>query len=441
MKRISFLSLYILMIYCFSLTGARYPGDLPIRVVDSLPNQHHKKITFFVYIAGDNDLREFALSDLQEMASISSNEQVHICVYLHSTDDTGDKFSKKLLIGPGYAIQDGIEDTKDSGDATTLTEGLLWAATKCPSEMFVTVLWNHGTGAPNREPIPATGSCWWMPHHNRMHCRVNNISNESSLIDRAVCFDDTTGNFLTDKKLRTSFKKVCALRGKKVDVIAFDACLMSDIEVVFTLSPYADYMVASQQTIPGEGYGYGIVLNSIDYESITKTTIAHAIVDAYQREYEQKTIDYTLAAIDVSQALLLAQLLNTVAIELEKQLSGADVGLIRRMIRKSQKGGAIFAEENCVDILTFCRHMIHYLQKYRLHDSLAQVRLINVLHETITRLHATVLCQAVGLKFSTVGGISIYLNERAIDPAYASLYWSKKTAWLRFLQRYIAAQD
>ena len=79
---------------------------------------------------------------------------------------------------------------------------------------------------------------------------------------RGVCYDDSTGNYLTDLKYKRAFDIIVNQyrAGKKIDIIAFDACLMADIEVAYTLQPYADYLVSSQETVPGPGFNYADIL-------------------------------------------------------------------------------------------------------------------------------------------------------------------------------------
>ncbi|HBA51252.1 MAG TPA: hypothetical protein DCZ91_26330 [Lachnospiraceae bacterium] len=51
----------------------------------------------------------------------------------------------------------------------------------------------------------------------------------------------------------TSALKACNV---KFNFIGFDACLMATAETALTLSPYADYLIASEETEPGVGWYY-----------------------------------------------------------------------------------------------------------------------------------------------------------------------------------------
>ena len=44
--------------------------------------------------------------------------------------------------------------------------------------------------------------------------------------------------------------------GCDFDMAGFDACLMATLETAMVLEPYADYMIASEEVEPGNGWYY-----------------------------------------------------------------------------------------------------------------------------------------------------------------------------------------
>ena len=46
-------------------------------------------------------------------------------------------------------------------------------------------------------------------------------------------------------------------------MIGFDACLMGQIEVFGSLYPYSNYMIASEEVIPGYGWSYAAWLAQV----------------------------------------------------------------------------------------------------------------------------------------------------------------------------------
>lgn len=58
----------------------------------------------------------------------------------------------------------------------------------------------------------------------------------------------------------TLFEIADALEGgERLDYLCFDACLMSAVETADFLAPYADYLIASQETEPAQGWNYAFL--------------------------------------------------------------------------------------------------------------------------------------------------------------------------------------
>ena len=50
------------------------------------------------------------------------------------------------------------------------------------------------------------------------------------------------------------------------DMIGFDACFMASIEVAKVISPYANYMIASEEAEPGHGWLWSEVIRAYEHE-------------------------------------------------------------------------------------------------------------------------------------------------------------------------------
>ena len=68
--------------------------------------------------------------------------------------------------------------------------------------------------------------------------------------------------------------------GVKFDFVGFDACLMATAETALMLNPYADYMIASEETEPGIGWYYTNWLTALGSNtSIPTVDLGKKIVD------------------------------------------------------------------------------------------------------------------------------------------------------------------
>lgn len=154
-------------------------------------------------------------------------------------------------------------DAINMGDSATLTFFLDQALERFQTERYILILWDHGGG-------PVHGVCW-----------DENFSRDSLTIPEMV------------EGIRES-----GFAGRKIDMIGFDACLMSSVETAWQLAPYADWMVASEETEPGEGWNYAF-LRGIEQDAAVPDT-ARRIIDLYAGDAADGR-NRTLACIDLTQ--------------------------------------------------------------------------------------------------------------------------------------------
>ena len=57
---------------------------------------------------------------------------------------------------------------------------------------------------------------------------------------------------LTLKEIKKALKNI----DEKLEFIGFDACLMSNFELAYTIKDKAKYLIASEETEPGTGWYY-----------------------------------------------------------------------------------------------------------------------------------------------------------------------------------------
>ena len=103
-----------------------------------------------------------------------------------------------------------------------------------------------------------------------------------------VAFDEQHNkDSLNMAELQEVMQDISARYGKKIDLVSFDACLMSNLEIAHTVSAYADYMLASEEITYGWNY---LWLRNLTYDigADTNSTIVpqannigHAVINAY----------------------------------------------------------------------------------------------------------------------------------------------------------------
>ena len=103
----------------------------------------------------------------------------------------------------------------------------------------------------------------------------------------------------------TLFEIADALEGgERLDYLCFDACLMSAVETADFLAPYADYLIASQETEPAQGWNYAFLANI--EPGMDGGDIGTLAIDSCFAQYEAMYADYpdhmpmlSLACVDL----------------------------------------------------------------------------------------------------------------------------------------------
>lgn len=186
--------------------------------------------TVMVYMAADNDLLPFALDDLEEMASLGGLAEAELVLQIDLPGETGDvevggltlrASATRLRLGAeGLERLDELGEV-NMGGAGTLADFVGWAAERYPAERYALVIWDHG-------------AAW-----------------------QGVATDDSAGDLLTAADLTAAMGQWPALGGpERLDLLAFDACLMATVEVLAAVRGGAEIVLGSEDLVPGHGLDY-----------------------------------------------------------------------------------------------------------------------------------------------------------------------------------------
>lgn len=209
--------------------------------------------TVLVYMAADNSLSTWADSDLVEMEKIGSDDNLAIVVQVDKPQ-TG---ARRLYVAFNQLQNLGELGIIDMCDWKTLYNFLEWGMSNFPAQHYLVFLWDHATG-------------WTL------------------LDGRSFGSDWSSGNQMgvADGELQKAFRSLYNATGKKVDILAFDACLMQQIEVACEIKDYAKIQVAPQTVWPLLGFPYTQIFSVIhEHPGINETELAGKIVDVCKNYY------------------------------------------------------------------------------------------------------------------------------------------------------------
>ncbi len=439
---------------------AFFPSSLVAHKRITSPAQAGKTL-FLAYVAGDNNLDYFAKKNIEQMKRIGSNENISIVVQLDLYGSN--EHTKRLYIGNGVAYQVNSNDATsqqklNSGSAQTLIDFVQWAVDNYPADYIVLDLWNHGSGIldsiKNKAANPSELFIFNPANHmlelNRSIGLFDYLESKAfkhtnpeffytNRSDRGVCFSDTYGSYLTNQKLEYALKTICrdVLGGKKIDIITFDACLMSMIEVADLVAPYANYMVASQEVELGTGWDYSLALEPFMHTRLTPREFAEHMVESYRQAYQFVTKDFTQAAIDLSKVEKLKDNFNQICLVLLDALDYQLNSSVKRSIRasRSKRVCTYFAEPSYIDLHHFYANLSQTTE-FMLVDPSKQAlitQLSDLLEKGRFLILDAVIANEVGEFLKEAQGISIYFPLNYIDASYALTPFCKATNWLKLL--------
>src|SRR5215204_298642 len=214
--------------------------------------REHKKWMVIVYMAGDNNLSESmagAFKDFgQSFSRAKTGNEVAVLVYFDgSAFETPTYFCDFTNVND--PIINGMPDC-DSSDARSLGEFFGWCQEKYTADQHILFLSGHSDGF--------TGITLFK--------------------------DDSTGKAMQLKYLKLTLENAMQANrfGKPFDIICFDSCVMSLVEIAFELRKVTKILIASQGFIPMTGLNYRNALYDVMNDpDISPDCFAVGIVEWY----------------------------------------------------------------------------------------------------------------------------------------------------------------
>lgn len=271
--------------YTFTPTYLTFTGaSSTLNFIGKVATATAKPWTFMLYGAADNDLDPYMTGDLNEIAAAGYDPDVNVVVFYDGYGSSGSLY--KVLEQGGWATKVTLAEA-NTGNPAMLTSFIQWAKQNYPGQKYALDLWNHGGGFKELEQAKLRGIAW----------------------------DDTNNNdYLTMPELRTALTNSGIA---KIDLVGADACLMAQLEVAYELKDRSSIFVASEQTIPNEGWPYTPIINSLDPGTTTAVQLGQAIANSY---VSTNTSNSCLSVTDQSKVSQLTTAVNSLATVLKNNL-------------------------------------------------------------------------------------------------------------------------
>lgn len=371
----------------------------------------HGDWTVLVFLAGDNNLNEECLYALTEMKQVNFDGKIKV---LAQFDPRGvsiptkryyinnPRFHTRRSNAPSYNdLQEDevmvLEGEANMGCPETLLRFILWGIRTYPADHYMIVLCGHGNGTD----------------------------------DDYLMKDENPPDALSVPELRWVFDSIKdEFPDLTIDILGFDACMMSMAEVLYELRGSIDYIVGSEGYGRNAGWPYRDILSELNHETdMPPEKLARIIVEKYIKFYK----NYVYAGVSVDQSALKVKEFENIKNAVRRLVQVIKPRLSNDNFKKAlilahwetqSYGGEVF-----VDISDFCKRL-----RYFYDESLVQIACRNV--ESAVRRCCLKSCTS-GAAFQYSYGISMYFPWNYVAPHYRNIDFSKDSEWLSFLQQYV----
>jgi hypothetical protein len=402
-----------------------------------------KAWTLLVYMAGDNDLDSQGTRDLDEMRALPSDEHLHVAVQF---DSLYSKTYRYRIIPGDYVLIGQPLDEVNTGDPKNLTTFITWGMEHFPAEQTALVIWNHGTGLRDLPPdfnysaLRAGESRKIIKELRRTLFRptIEKINAGRHRL-RGIAIDATDRDYLDNIELKNALLEALPEQNgqrRRLALVGFDACLMSEVEIAYQLKDVAAYMVSSQELEPGVGWPYGEILKKIaqaleNNQALGACQLSEIIIESYiysvKEKASSKTYSYTQSTLDLGQAQHTFELVRELVDRLAQQ-SILENSTIEKAFRIVFQDAKRFSEREQVDLSDW----LTILQRETRGNAGAPFRqaLLNLQAHLKKGQGLIVDSQAIGKDRKRVHGVSIYWPELDYLPVIERLDF-KGTGWWR----------
>jgi len=347
--------------------------------------------TVGVYMCADNGMNDVADLDIAEMKQVGSTEEVNVVVQVDRAARDPRPNCYRYFIRKGGADTLADLGEVDMAEPATLSGFAGFLRSRYPAANYVLVLWDHGNG--------------WYEGYKAS----------------AIFIDDSHNHEMgvAGGELAQALAGVKQALGKRVRIIAFDACLMGMVEVADEVRDDCDYMLASEAMVPTNGLPYDKLLERLTSRPTrTPAELLPDICADYVEEYPGQQV--ALSVLDMDELDQALDLLATATTELGP----------------TPTSRAARAEVQTIPGKSFHIDLIHFLELLAggVPDSL------------VTSLRSAVIANERSSGLQDASGLAVwfpdnYLALKGSYKSYAELEFARESGWLQFLNRYFDSDD
>lgn len=373
-------------------------------LAQTISSAEPKEWTLLVFMNGHNSLEQFTYSDMKEMEEVGSSDKLNLIVL---RDLKSNKISTKMYYvekGKSTVVYDHKKNI-DMGDWKNVVEFFKYVKEHYPAKNYFLDIWNHGGG--------------WK------------LLKEKGPITRGISTDDGTGHTISTVQLGETLRQIRKLNNdKKIEILGMDACLMQMAEVAYQVRDGAEYIAASEEVEPGDGWAYQGFLGALaSHPFMSPVELATAVESEYVRSYNngsqgKSTVQGSVIA---TQKLSEAKAALAEYVQIAKELAPSQLKSFQDSVRQTQQ----FDDDDYKDLIHFLG-----LAKQKIRDASFE----RASNQALLAIQSSVVANfVVGSQLKNSYGLSIWIpntaqyNNKKKD--YQNLDWTNDTQWNQLIEK------
>ena len=217
-----------------------------------------KDVTYLIYMVGQNDLSSLLNENIDDLMKgyAKSDANANVLVYA----DISSKPELYLLKKEnGNVIKKTIKTYPNqySVDPLIMKKVIKEVMEKYPAEKFAVTFSSHADGSLYRDQV---------------------------IQKRSFGYEGDNGYGMNITDIRIALQNL-----PKFELIMFDACMMSSVETAYEFKDLTHYMLASPNSVPGEGFPYDKILPSLLKMNVTDII---DVAKAYMNHFSTNNVEW-----------------------------------------------------------------------------------------------------------------------------------------------------
>ena len=384
--------------------------------------------TVMVYLDGDNNLDPDSVVDIGEMMVVGSTAKVKVLALWDRYDGPANLYQVlpgELKLLDGLAVNGIAVNGQEISmtDWHVLKAFVDYSKANFPANHYMLDLWDHGS---------AFGyACWddhWLPPWTPSPAGALSLNDVGQ-----------------------------AIAGTNMDILTYDGCTLGMTEIAYqfaqlppSMGVQIQYLVASEEYIPNNGYAYDAVLGHMNsITDVSAGAIAKMLADDYAATYSphgaaKGSSTVGLSVIDIAKIMPIAPVLKSLT-EILKDGLLADFGRYHDMISKARGeanlGWSLNGWDDRVDLGTFLETLSSLSKdqnvKYLANQALSIIK--DAVYVANTPALASQSAYGLGVWFpSSVTSLrNANTGGLAVQTMYLQTFaFSQDAGWLDFLHAY-----